>query len=216
MMMQHLRKTQNMKTEETEIMKALKNVDRPADQKSSLESNNVNQTLPVFVLGGALIRTEAGWHWKDGLRRMEPSPAPEPLRSPVEPLSLAEIKLMADAMNGGRCWFDLFPGRMSRLINDGGSIRGYCGLIHEIEDAIALNRLDEIWEVDGWALLDKLQAMSVDSRRVLVLGIAEFWDCATDEADLVLERLVRRLQSNPEAHDGVVDPSCGPIKEANK
>lgn len=130
-----------------------------------------------------------------------PPPAVPPARktskTASESLRLADIQLIADAMNGVN---------MILRFNPEESDFGDCCLIPNVMDAIALDRLDEKWAVDGKALVEKLQDMPLEARRILVFGIAEFWDRVSDEVedpDLVLERLVLQLQQAQKPLRGV-------------
>jgi hypothetical protein len=117
-----------------------------------------------------------------------PAQAHEP--NPLElskPLVLNELNLMADALNGinhqlimdDHAWDDYTTGSV---------------LLLGVRDAMFLDRLDLKWEVDAIGLLKKLETLPSPVRRLLILGIAEFWNrCGDREADAVFGRLADEL-----------------------
>ena len=71
-----------------------------------------------------------------------------------------EMGLILDALNG-TAFFDTF---------------GIYLVHHEIADAISMDRLDEKWEIDGKALVDKMTAMNDAQRLALVDAVQVWWD----------------------------------------
>lgn len=71
-----------------------------------------------------------------------------------------EMGLILDALNG-TAFFDTF---------------GIYLVHHEIADAISMDRLDEKWEIDGKALVDKMTAMNDAQRLTLVDAVQVWWD----------------------------------------
>jgi hypothetical protein len=154
--------------------------------------------------------------------RLQADPAPQERTSPdpaqntkPKPLCLNEVMLVADALNGANWWLVMDPEQMDRYVNVGGSMRGGCSLVHEVEDAIALNDLDERWEVDGPALIEKLENLPPDLRRKLILGIGEFWDRPDDKSDTVLERLCGQLNRAlaPEGGVSAAEDTLAPVRQ---
>ncbi len=74
-------------------------------------------------------------------------------------LTEAETGLILDALNGA-----LFADTLSL---------GY--VHHEIADAIALDRLNEKWQVDGPALVEKLKTLSYAENVALVDAVERWW-----------------------------------------
>jgi hypothetical protein len=87
-------------------------------------------------------------------------------------LSDGEASLIVDAMNG-------------TLIN----LQAAQLLPAEIEDAIALDSLDRKWEVDGAALVAKLQGMSLLQRMAICDAVERFW--VEHEVENIRARLVQ-------------------------
>lgn len=83
-------------------------------------------------------------------------------------MSVAEWCLIADTCNG---WFMDSPGSSNYLP-------------HEVQDGIGLNQLDAKWQVDGPALIAKLQAMSFAELVAINDTCERFWALSgTDEDD---------------------------------
>jgi len=71
-----------------------------------------------------------------------------------------EMGLILDALNG-TAFFDTF---------------GIYLVQHEIADAISMDGLDKKWEVDGKALVEKMNAMNDAQRLALVDAVQCWWD----------------------------------------
>jgi hypothetical protein len=133
-----------------------------------------------------------GWEWATTPARAE-SPAP-PADGETEPFSRSELMLVADVLNGIN----------SVLVMDEHAWGCYTGsddpavvnnrLAWEVGDAMAADRLDQKWGVEFNGLCRKLTALHPMGRRLLILGVAEFWNRAEDaKADEVFDRLLREL-----------------------
>lgn len=71
-----------------------------------------------------------------------------------------EMDLILDALNG-TAFFDTF---------------GIYLVQHEIADAISMDGLDRKWEVDGKAMLDKMNALTDAQKLALVDAVQCWWD----------------------------------------
>jgi hypothetical protein len=83
------------------------------------------------------------------------------------PLTLAEARLIVDALNGS-----LFDANTAPM------------LWASIEDAIKLDGLAEKWGVDGPALVEKLRGLSAFHCMALVDAAERFWSMSADGRDL--------------------------------
>ena len=76
-----------------------------------------------------------------------------------EMFTVDELSLIADTLNGSILCEE-------RVGND---------LLADVADAIHLDAYDKKWEVDGPALLEKLQAIQYDARGYALADAVEFW-----------------------------------------
>jgi hypothetical protein len=136
-----------------------------------------------------------GWEWPATPARAK-SPAP-PAAGETEPFSRNELMLVAEVLSGIN----------SLLVMNEHAWRSYTGsddpavvnnrLAWEVSDAMAADRLDQKWGVEFNGLRRKLTALHPMGRRLLMLGVAEFWNRAGDEkADEVFDRLLRELNGS--------------------
>jgi hypothetical protein len=76
-------------------------------------------------------------------------------------LALNEWMLIMDVMNG-------------TFTQSGAEIDAY-GLVHNVEDAIALDGLDKKWEIDGSILVHKLRGHSFAGLVALLDAVERYW-----------------------------------------
>jgi hypothetical protein len=131
--------------------------------------------------------------------------APRALRPQHPPCSItfSEFKLIVDALNGIHLSRFVDPTYYEMLAADCGSIRGISGIGHEIEDAIAINHLDKRWGVDGDALLDKIESLSPEARKAILLRVEDFWDAEDRKIDEVFHRLQGDLAAIAGRYQGI-------------
>lgn len=122
-------------------------------------------------------------------------------------LTKNEKMLIADALNGSIQWLDHDPQWISQMTGDDGALadaqivgqdaydritltgRVCSGLEHEIYDAIRLNRLDEKWETDGRALVNKIAAMTSAQREQLIRSVHAAWNGPDDQFTTAIEAI---------------------------
>lgn len=101
-------------------------------------------------------------------------------------LTRAQKNAIAEALSGCQVslWSDPY---FLELMSGVYAAPGCSGLEFEVQEAIAISRLDLKWEIDGPALLENISAMTPDERRTLVLAIAEAWtNCQNERFDIIL------------------------------
>ncbi|MFA7050397.1 MAG: hypothetical protein WC164_04805 [Patescibacteria group bacterium] len=103
-------------------------------------------------------------------------------------LTRSEAQLILDTMNGSVM---LMPGSLEHWITGGTVMLGdgpnaesrdvWSGIEHNVYDAIGLDHLDEKWEIDGQALLEKLAKFDRLANLALLDWCQVMWDnCHTD------------------------------------
>lgn len=85
-----------------------------------------------------------------------------------------ELKLMLDVMNGTMLTAQ-FAGQH---------------LLGNVEDGIALDKLDKKWEIDGDTLIKKIKSLSIPDIFFLEIWIQGFW---AQSSDITLEKHIKEL-----------------------
>ena len=65
----------------------------------------------------------------------------------------------------------------------------------DVSDGIALDSLADKWEIDGAALLAKLQALSIFQAHCLEVWCRAFWEQSGTPVSVSIERWVEQLMS---------------------
>jgi hypothetical protein len=95
-------------------------------------------------------------------------------------LTLAEIRLLADALRGVGSMIERWPDYLDRLCADQCASVGDSTMARTVVAAIMDDQLDTKWDVEGKDLLRKISQLSWESRRTIVFGIVEFWERSAD------------------------------------
>lgn len=122
-------------------------------------------------------------------------------------LTKNEKLLIADTLNGCGMLLEADPTWLGLMVGDDGALadaqilcpdawdritmtgRVCSGLEHEVYDAIRLNQLDQKWEIDGRALVNKIAALTPAEREQIIRTVAAVWSRNDERFEADLEAL---------------------------
>lgn len=167
------------------------------DGKGTAGMQDCVETIAFFMPDHPIETTRAGF--VEALEHIIASSKAIHIRSMVKlkgMFSQAELSLIIDVMNGTR----LSPAM------PGETLRG------NVPDGIALDRLDEKWEIDGQALVEKITGLGIAEAATLELWANGFWYGNHDELP-DMDDYIKKLAQSPAAKLSAI---INDIKNANK
>jgi len=129
-------------------------------------------------------------------------------------LTLAEIRLLADALRGVGSMIERCPEYLDRLCADQCASVGDSPMAHTVKAAIMDDQLDTKWNVGGKDLLQKIRQLSWESRRTIVFGIVEFWERSADADEVALHWILDEVNTamiKAKTMSTSVDPRLGGV-----
>ena len=124
----------------------------------------------------------------------QPQLNPAAQRELQKPFTRQELKLVADALNGIHRQLvmdDSLWGTYTASVDD---TQTNTNLASDIGEAMAGDRLDLKWDVEFNELINKLKVLMASERRILLLGMVEFWNRRNDDnLESLFDRLLAEL-----------------------